>query len=96
MNQSQTYSNPIQPILKSTVLGIDGKAQYYYAKQDAAGEWAINRPEAAAFWEEQAKRLKELHEAGKEKTLYSYTKPRVTPRRPSWVAGRCASELMVN
>ncbi|WP_084977927.1 hypothetical protein [Plesiomonas shigelloides] len=61
MNQSQTYSNPIQPILKSTVLGIDGKAQYYYAKQDAAGEWAINRLEAAAFWSEQAKRLKKLH-----------------------------------
>lgn len=61
MHQSQTYSNPLQPILKSTVLGIDGKAQYYYAKQDAAGEWAINRLEAAAFWAEQAKRLKELY-----------------------------------
>lgn len=59
MNQSQI--NPIMPILTSTVLGNRGKAEFYYAKQDAAGEWAINRPEAAAFWAEQAKRLKQMH-----------------------------------
>ncbi|MDA1380572.1 hypothetical protein PCI56_13370 [Plesiomonas shigelloides subsp. oncorhynchi] len=59
MNQSQI--NPIMPILTSTVLGNRGKAEFYYAKQDAAGEWMITRAEATKFWAEQANRLKAQH-----------------------------------